>query len=862
MNKLTKLLSVFVIAGAIGAGVAGAVGCNKGSGTPKHEHKYTYTVDDTDATKHKGHCAEDGCDAPDITDVHHWNDQNKCKECNAEKPSEGGKLEVAADIDGLIVEGISNETIALSTTKTSHDIDKSAIRVYFATGSTKKTEVPAANFMLRLRDPGNNYIDTWTGLKTDGQYTVLVNLKDCEMAEGAEAEVADIYKNIVITVSNPVTTLSIKDGATLTQVAGPDTISAGWTFEITRANGDKTDVTGVTVTGVDTVTAGQNKTANLSYKIGEKTVTGSVTYSVTEDTSKVSQSYALNFGSFDATQTADIAAGKKVTLQEGRFEVQSVNSGAIDNHNNSIGTKYFTKRLKTNGSSTAAASDGTGQARYIKVHADGAGTLTIYAYNNGGNAGDGATRGVTVYSGVTFNEKGKLLLDAATPVGETKDIPSKSGESFSVSIPAAGDYYITNTSAMTYCYVQLDQLVDKETNEAITLGGTKVYSKLKVSHESDDGETKFKGSYKLGDTFTVDAGYTFKAESINNVTCEMYEDETITEGLTFFIGETNITSGYAFGASDIGEKTVTVKLGDATATYTILVESEVPGVLGISAAVKDTVVTELDSATAKLTLNKSDIETSIVKLEGATEEANLGTVTVKYYAKGADVSTATDLGESAELGVGDYVLVVTANVSGSDKNADFTATVKLSITDKTAPIVIKADDYDEKLSDAGIDNSRITVTTDKTLNSTRYQQSKVDATATYDSGTAEDTSDDITFTQAWVPSGNVEGTEDRGFTITAKADVQVVVYFTICDGSFSVSNRAGSLKWTVTPKGGEAGTAQSGTAITPEGLKVYAETITLKEGDSVRVSINSTGSSKARYALFGLAVSLDTTSQG
>ncbi|MDE7085002.1 MAG: Ig-like domain-containing protein, partial [Clostridia bacterium] len=53
MNKLTKLLSVFVIAGAIGAGVAGVAGCKKSNG---HSHKYSYTVDVEDATKHNGVC--------------------------------------------------------------------------------------------------------------------------------------------------------------------------------------------------------------------------------------------------------------------------------------------------------------------------------------------------------------------------------------------------------------------------------------------------------------------------------------------------------------------------------------------------------------------------------------------------------------------------------------------------------------------------------------------------------------------------------------------------------------------------------------------------------------------------------------
>lgn len=53
MNKITKLLSVFVIAGAIGAGVAGVAGCKKSNG---HSHKYNYTVDVEDATKHNGVC--------------------------------------------------------------------------------------------------------------------------------------------------------------------------------------------------------------------------------------------------------------------------------------------------------------------------------------------------------------------------------------------------------------------------------------------------------------------------------------------------------------------------------------------------------------------------------------------------------------------------------------------------------------------------------------------------------------------------------------------------------------------------------------------------------------------------------------
>ncbi len=147
MNKLTKLLSVFVIAGAIGTGVAGVAGCKK---TTPHKHSYTYTVDTEDATKHNGtcecgkdpivkeahvdnknnetdaagqdgkcdlcgaptsqtptpsghdhayewtnngdgthsgHCDEAGCPTPDVTnEVHEWGEDHRCIKCRAAQP--------------------------------------------------------------------------------------------------------------------------------------------------------------------------------------------------------------------------------------------------------------------------------------------------------------------------------------------------------------------------------------------------------------------------------------------------------------------------------------------------------------------------------------------------------------------------------------------------------------------------------------------------------------------------------------------------------------------------------------------------------------------------------------------------------
>lgn len=133
MNKLTEVLSVFIIAGVIGTGAAGIAGCKKDKGHThsysftdnadgthngtcscdtlvsnephvdenkddkcdkcgavistgeEHTHKYTYT-DNGDGT-HKGVCA---CGKDTIaSEAHSWGADNKCTKCGAVKPSEG-----------------------------------------------------------------------------------------------------------------------------------------------------------------------------------------------------------------------------------------------------------------------------------------------------------------------------------------------------------------------------------------------------------------------------------------------------------------------------------------------------------------------------------------------------------------------------------------------------------------------------------------------------------------------------------------------------------------------------------------------------------------------------------------------------
>lgn len=91
MNKLTKLLSVFVIAGALGAGVAGITACKKGGGggstptpppsgvTHTSDHELNYR--DNNNGTHKITCGVDGCDFEETNSEHDW-EGKECSNCH------------------------------------------------------------------------------------------------------------------------------------------------------------------------------------------------------------------------------------------------------------------------------------------------------------------------------------------------------------------------------------------------------------------------------------------------------------------------------------------------------------------------------------------------------------------------------------------------------------------------------------------------------------------------------------------------------------------------------------------------------------------------------------------------------------
>ncbi len=216
MNKLTKVLSVFIIAGAIGTGVAGVAGCTK---KDNHTHAYTYTAN-SDGKTHNGAC---DCGKDPITNQSHVDENNdkKCDLCLADLGGgeESDKLQIPAAAQSLIVEGGGDTEVQLSETKKSHSIDKSAVKVYFADGSGNKLdEVPAANLDIALKDPDRADCEAWDNLKADGEYSVVAKIKNCKLAEGSTAELEDFVSTVTVRVNNGIvsTSLVVKEG-TLTQ---------------------------------------------------------------------------------------------------------------------------------------------------------------------------------------------------------------------------------------------------------------------------------------------------------------------------------------------------------------------------------------------------------------------------------------------------------------------------------------------------------------------------------------------------------------------------------------------------------------------------------------------------------------------
>lgn len=657
MNKLTKVLSVFIIAGAIGTGVAGVAGCTK---KDNHTHAYTYTAN-SDGKTHNGAC---DCGKDPITNQNHVDENNdkKCDLCLADLGGgeESDKLQIPAAAQALIVEGVGETEVQLSETKKSHSIDKSAVKVYFNVGTlqapTKGDEVPAANLTVVLKAPNGQEVSEWTGLKVNGTYKLEVRLKNCQLAEGSDLLLTDFNSITSVNVINKVKadSLAVKTGEDVkfSQIqSSTDELTPTWKYEVTRENGDKEDVDAskVTRSGFDTTTAGENRVATLACTIEGISVSGSVKYTIVANDNLVAQSFAMNFSFLTADQEASVKAGKEVVMQDGRFAFKSYTGGDIADHGKTFDGKYFAKRIKYNGASTAANTD-----RYIKVHVDGPATLTVYAYHNNGTEGTHSNaRQVGVFKKYT-------AATPSVPVSKPQDTIEKKDTKHVFSLPEAGDYYICCVGGgLTFTYLQVDQLVPEgEGVEEIVLGGEVVPAAISATHLS--GKTQH---VTIGTTWdSIKSQYTVKATGVNNVTCDSVETD-VTAQATYAVPKDFATA--------IGEKVITVDYSGVKTTFKVIVDSTVSGIYGLNSSLKASVNTQLPSADAKLKLTKDDIVNTLV---GENAEAAITAFTV--------FNGDTEMGaDGLEFAVSDseYVLTITATVKAGEQTATLTATITFTV---------------------------------------------------------------------------------------------------------------------------------------------------------------------------------------
>ncbi|MDE6558060.1 MAG: hypothetical protein K2K39_03025 [Clostridia bacterium] len=102
MNKLPKLLSVFAISVAVGTGIAGVAGCNKGGGgktvnKEAHECSIEYSQINGNQEKHKVHCKNDGHIGGDTEEAHTWQG-DVCKNCGYTKTVISTEVEVKVTV--------------------------------------------------------------------------------------------------------------------------------------------------------------------------------------------------------------------------------------------------------------------------------------------------------------------------------------------------------------------------------------------------------------------------------------------------------------------------------------------------------------------------------------------------------------------------------------------------------------------------------------------------------------------------------------------------------------------------------------------------------------------------------------------
>ncbi|MGN0812568.1 MAG: bacterial Ig-like domain-containing protein [Candidatus Coproplasma sp.] len=660
MKKFTKLLSVFLIAGAVGTGVAGVSACSNNN-PPEHTHTAD-TIWHTDANKHWHECTSGDGEKMNEADHADANSDGKCDVCDYQMTTPADGYVVEATTTGLQVEGVQT-TYNLSTSLTSATVDISAIKVYLDNQGTKGKEVPTANYTVELYD-GTIKLTSMSGLKKNGTYTLIVTLVNAKKPDGSAVAADTIYKQVTITVNNAYTAIALKSGTT-SFMQGTTASTADWVIEATRANGDKEDIpaANVEIGSIDTVNAGTQE-INVSYG----GISIKVTCTITADTSMVTQSYAINANNLE---NESITADKVIDAASGVSVVATSSKAVtIEAHSKTADTKTFTKRIKLAGDANSIVIPNV-NSTVAGATANTAITTKVTIYAISGNATNKRFISFTKDEETAPNVAQAVLLDGAeitkcefmlTEPGTYKFATFKADK-----FADHPDYASAGSNGgINIYYIQVDKMISNAPAgvENVPLGGEKTYVKLDI----DTAEVK--KTYKVGDTLDT-TGITASAVYANSVTAESGSEAVEASQLTFSELDT----------STLGEKTITVTYTPAggspiTATYKVTVESAVAGITGITAS-ENLESKQVTAADGTVNLSKSNIAVALV---GTNAEAVVDSYTVKV--------DGVDLTDTVALTVGTHTVEVTAVVKAGEATATLTDTLEITITVKPAEGVL------------------------------------------------------------------------------------------------------------------------------------------------------------------------------
>lgn len=730
MSKLTKLLSVFVIASTVTAGVAALAGCHTHTydekwSTSETQHWHAATCAHEDQKKDLGDhvdANDDGkCDVcgyqMEVEEEHthtysnewtsdatqHWhaatcehtdqkkdaanhvdaNEDGKCDVC-------GYQMQTAPEVEGipapegtsgLIIEKTTT-TYTLSAASPTVDISTADLKVYYADAASEKLgEVDLSKATITYFK-GSETLENLNGVSSAGTYMIYVKLEGV-LPEGA-TETVDLSAFISITVNDPVVadTLAINADAVKTQTQSTtDSMTSTWKFTVTLASGAKVDVTeDVTISGVETTAIGE-KTATVSLTYENINFSMDVDYSITDDANLAIQSCAVNPGVLEAN--SNIIAN--VTLDETNGIVLTATSGKlvkIDSADEEIDGKVFTKRLNMQGSPIKnggldpeyTTPFRTIQFTNLNSAIEGATSIktVITMYVN--TSSSGAVRTLNLYK--EGEVEGVKTLTAVE--GQTAEVGGVCKITFTVE--GAGTYHVASASSGWYVYyIQVDKMIIGETGEVDKpLAGEATLAALSLN------TADVKKTFKVGDTFTAE----------NLVATGVYANSVTADSSTRVIAFDDLEISSP-DMSELGEQTVTVTYGGVSETYKITIESAVAGITGVSASLKDGFNNQLAEGQTTLTVKKSDIVVSPV---GENAEATVTSYTVKLNGEEID-----ETGKA--LAAGEYTVTVEAVVGDGTNTANLTCTYTFSIVGQGLQDVkytITAEDVD------GIGGDKIT----------------------------------------------------------------------------------------------------------------------------------------------------------